>query len=99
MGNDVDDALALAMFYRYADEGKSDLLGIVVNKNEPMAVEGYRYFTGHTRGTITIDESGLSRFVPSPDGNHVVLRVASESRHVFLRHLVDLTVSHTSKKN
>ncbi len=45
MGNDVDDALALAMFYRYADEGKSDLLGIVVNKNEPMAVEGYRYFT------------------------------------------------------
>lgn len=39
MGNDVDDVLALAMFYRYAEEGKSDLLGIVVNKNEPMAVE------------------------------------------------------------
>lgn len=63
------------------------------------AVEGYRWFTGHTRGTITIDEAGLSRFVPSPDGNHVVLRVASESRHVFLRRLVDLTVSHSSKKN
>ena len=62
------------------------------------AVEGYKYFTGHTRGTITIDEAGLSHFVPSLDGNHIVLRVAPESRHVFLRHLIDLTVSQTSKK-
>lgn len=30
MGNDVDDALALAMLYRYVDEGKADLLGVMV---------------------------------------------------------------------
>lgn len=39
MGNDVDDALALAMLYRYADEGLVDLLGIMVNKNDPASAE------------------------------------------------------------
>lgn len=39
MGNDVDDALALAMLYRYADEGVVDLLGIMVNKNDPASAE------------------------------------------------------------
>lgn len=34
MGNDVDDALALAMLYRYSDEGKAKVLGIMVNKND-----------------------------------------------------------------
>jgi len=33
MGNDVDDALALDMLYKYADQGKIHLLGISSNKN------------------------------------------------------------------
>lgn len=32
MGNDVDDALALDMLYKYMDEGKIDLKAIVLNK-------------------------------------------------------------------
>lgn len=32
IGNDVDDALALDMLYKYLDAGKIDLLGITINK-------------------------------------------------------------------
>ncbi len=32
MGNDIDDALALAMLYNYVDAGKVDLLGITISK-------------------------------------------------------------------
>ncbi|OJV35231.1 MAG: nucleoside hydrolase [Bacteroidia bacterium 43-41] len=32
IGNDVDDALALDMLYKYIDAGKMDLLGIMINK-------------------------------------------------------------------
>jgi hypothetical protein len=35
MGNDIDDALALDMLYKYMDAGKVDLLAVCVNK------EGY----------------------------------------------------------
>lgn len=39
MGNDIDDALALDMLYKYADEGRVELLGITSNKEEPQSVE------------------------------------------------------------
>lgn len=39
MGNDIDDALALDMLYKYADEGRIELLGITSNKEEPQSVE------------------------------------------------------------
>lgn len=37
MGNDSDDALALLMFYKYADEGKGKLECIAINKDNPQA--------------------------------------------------------------
>lgn len=39
MGNDVDDALAMDMLMRYADEGKIDLLGISSNKRNEGSTE------------------------------------------------------------
>lgn len=39
MGNDIDDALALAMLHRYADEGEVQLLGVMINKNDPASAE------------------------------------------------------------
>lgn len=39
MGNDIDDALALDMLYKYADQGKIELLGISTNKNSPYSVQ------------------------------------------------------------
>ena len=39
MGNDVDDALALDMLYKYVDAGMVDLLAIPVNKEGLAAPE------------------------------------------------------------
>ena len=39
MGNDIDDAIALDMLYKYADEGRVELLGVTSNKEEPQSVE------------------------------------------------------------
>lgn len=39
MGNDVDDALALDMLYKYMDEGRINLLSVMINKVEFGAAE------------------------------------------------------------
>ncbi len=39
LGNDVDDALALAMLNRYSDEGRVKLLGVMINKNDTASAE------------------------------------------------------------
>src|SRR5690554_5598692 len=37
MGNDIDDALALDMLYKYADQNKVEILAITLNKNNKYA--------------------------------------------------------------
>ena len=39
MGNDIDDALALDMIYKYVEAEKVDLLGIMSNKNSQYSAE------------------------------------------------------------
>jgi len=39
MGNDIDDALALDMLYKYADMGLVHLLGVSTNKDSPYSIE------------------------------------------------------------
>ena len=39
MGNDVDDALALDILYKYSDMGIVNLLGISTNKDSPYSIE------------------------------------------------------------
>jgi inosine-uridine nucleoside N-ribohydrolase len=39
MGNDIDDALALDMLYKYANQGKIDLLGVSSNKDGHYSTE------------------------------------------------------------
>ena len=39
MGNDIDDALALDMLYKYQDEGRINFLGIMLNKDCRFAPE------------------------------------------------------------
>lgn len=39
MGNDVDDALALDMIYKYMDTQRTDLLGIMTNKDSKYSAE------------------------------------------------------------
>jgi len=39
MGNDVDDVMALEIAHRFVDAGKMEILGITLNKEQPMSVE------------------------------------------------------------
>lgn len=39
MGNDVDDVVALDMFYKYLDEGSVELLGIISSKREVGSIK------------------------------------------------------------
>ena len=39
MGNDIDDAMALDLLFKYADMGKINLLGVSVHKNNPHSAE------------------------------------------------------------
>ena len=39
IGNDVDDALALDMLYKYVEWGQVDLLAVMINKDAPAPAE------------------------------------------------------------
>ncbi len=55
MGNDVDDALALAMLHAFASRGELKLLAVTVSKGTPWAVEYVRLVDEYYgRGTIPV---------------------------------------------
>lgn len=62
MGNDVDDALALDMTYKYVEAGKVDLLGIMSNKNCVYSAEFIDIMAtwyGHEEIPIGIVRNGI----------------------------------------
>lgn len=55
MGNDVDDALALAMLHAFASRGEVNLLAVTVSKDNPWAAEYVRMVNEYYgRGTIPV---------------------------------------------
>ena len=55
MGNDVDDALALAMLHAFASRGEVKLLAVTVSKDNPWAAEYVRMVNEYYgRGTIPV---------------------------------------------
>src|ERR1700734_3588312 len=55
MGNDVDDALALAMLHALASRGEVKLLAVTVSKDNPWAAEYVRMMNEYYgRGTIPV---------------------------------------------
>jgi inosine-uridine nucleoside N-ribohydrolase len=55
MGNDVDDALALAMLHGLASRGEVELLAVTVSKDNPWAAEYVRMVNEYYgRGTIPV---------------------------------------------
>ena len=55
MGNDVDDALALAMLHAFASRGEVNLLAVTVSKDNPWAAEYVRLVNEYYgRGTIPV---------------------------------------------
>jgi inosine-uridine nucleoside N-ribohydrolase len=55
MGNDVDDALALAMLHAFASRGEVELLAVTVSKDNPWAAEYVRMVDEYYgRGSIPV---------------------------------------------
>src|SRR5690606_29447885 len=69
MGNDIDDALALDMLYKYADQNLVEILAVTINKNNkyaPLFVDLLNNWYGHPDipiGVVTdgADSEGDSR--------------------------------------
>ena len=63
MGNDIDDALALDMLYKYADENKIEILAISVNKDNDYAwryIDILNTWYGYPNIPIGMVEKGVS---------------------------------------
>ena len=61
MGNDVDDAMALDLLFKYMDAGRVNLLGVMINKVEPGGAEYVdlaRVWYGHPEVPIGIIREG-----------------------------------------
>lgn len=74
IGNDIDDALALAMIHTLADRGEVDLLAVTVNKDNPWAgvyVDVANHFYGRPSTPV-----GTVRDGKTPDDGKYVRQVA-----------------------
>lgn len=63
LGNDIDDALATDMLFKYVDAGRVNLLGISINKNGDAPVEFadiLRTWYGHPEVPLARVENGAS---------------------------------------
>jgi inosine-uridine nucleoside N-ribohydrolase len=81
MGNDVDDALALAMLHAFASRGELKLLAVTVSKDNPWAAEYVRMENEYYgRGTIPV---GIVHDGKEKDDGHYVKQVCMmHGRHL-----------------
>lgn len=87
IGNDIDDALALAMIHALADRGEVELLAVTVNKDNPWAgvyVDVVNHFYG--RPTVAI---GTVRGGKTPEDGYVrpVAERKADGKFVYPRML------------
>ncbi len=67
MGNDIDDGLALDMLYKYLDQGKINLLGISVNKDNeysPKFIDILNTWYGYPDIPVAMVNNGIEDTVP-----------------------------------
>ena len=77
MGNDVDDALALAMLHALADRGEVELLAVTLTKDNPYAatfVDVVNHFFGRPQTPIGMTRSGITAETTD------MIRIPSERR-------------------
>jgi purine nucleosidase len=81
MGNDVDDALALAMLHAFASRGEVKLLAVTVSKGNPWAAEYVRMVNEYYgRGNIPV---GMVRRGKTPNDGQYVRQVCElHGRHL-----------------
>lgn len=85
MGNDIDDALALDMLYKYQDEGMINLLGISINKESPYApkfIDIMNTWYGYPNIPIALVKNGIEDPTPTNFGE-VVYKYEGENNYKF----------------
>jgi len=88
MGNDVDDALALDMIYKYIEKDAVDLLAVMSNKNSKYSAEfidimGTWY--GHANIPIGIVADGVDSENDAINYARVVCEMAKDGKPAFAR--------------
>jgi inosine-uridine nucleoside N-ribohydrolase len=92
MGNDVDDALALDMLYKFLDQGKIDLLGISCNKDNPYSIRFLRIMNnwyGYPHIPLGKVENGVNSTADSKDYAQSVYDYRQNGQYVFRKYLGD----------
>lgn len=86
MGNDIDDALALDMLYKYADQNKVDLLAVSTNKNSHYSA---RYlslmnsFYGYSSLPVGEVSNGVNSEGDAVNYTQIVCEYTIDSQKVF----------------
>jgi inosine-uridine nucleoside N-ribohydrolase len=92
IGNDVDDALALDMIYKYMEAGKVDLLAIMSNKNSKYSAEFTDIMAtwyGHANIPIGIVKDGVDSESDAVNYARAVCEMTVSGKPVFERTLTD----------
>ena len=63
----TDDLVALCALYKYMDEGKCDVIGIIVDREGEKNAACVDVFSEW--GNVTIDSEGNTTFTATPNGN------------------------------
>ena len=90
MGNDVDDALALDMIYKYMETWKLDLLAVMSNKNSEYSAEFIDIMNtwyGHPSIPIGIVENGAECASDAVNYAHRVCEMNRNGAPIFARTL------------
>jgi inosine-uridine nucleoside N-ribohydrolase len=92
IGNDVDDALALDMIYKYVEAGKVDLLAVMSNKNSTYSAEftdimGTWY--GHAGVPVGIVKDGVDSETDAVNYARAVCEITVDGKPAFERTLTN----------
>lgn len=92
MGNDIDDALALDMIYKYADRNVINLLGIMINKDyihAPEFIDIMATWYGYADIPVGIMKVGDSLNINDKNYTKTVADLKSDGKYIFERTLSD----------
>lgn len=86
MGNDIDDALALDMLYKYADQNKVDLLAVSTNKNSHYSaryISLMNSFYGYSSVPVGEVRNGVDSEGDAKNYTEVVCEYAVDNQKIF----------------
>ncbi|MDR1370091.1 MAG: nucleoside hydrolase, partial [Dysgonamonadaceae bacterium] len=88
MGNDIDDAMALDMLYKYMDAGKINLLGIVLNKDyrySPEFIDIMAAWYGYPDVPVAALKKGKTLSIDDSNYTKTVSELKSNGKPLFER--------------